>query len=101
MLQTLSSQKNNKPIPIYTVPDQIKIQTLLRKATFPEVPSGNLASLLKQAEHLYTIHQPHSDIHYLLMVLYYHLGKHNKVLKHYQEIILFKVFNPLAYWIAA
>ena len=34
IIQTLSSQKE-KPLPVYTVPDQIKIQTLLRKTTFP------------------------------------------------------------------
>lgn len=30
--------KEAKVIPVYTVPDQIKIQKLLRKVTFPEVP---------------------------------------------------------------
>jgi hypothetical protein len=34
IMQSLSKQKG-KPLPIYTVPDQIKIQALLRKLTFP------------------------------------------------------------------
>lgn len=33
---------NHKPLKVYTVPDQVKIQSLLRKVTFPEVPPGNL-----------------------------------------------------------
>lgn len=38
---------SRKPPKVYTVPDQIKIQTLLRKVTFPEVPVGNLPDLRK------------------------------------------------------
>ena len=82
IIQTLSKQ-NAKPLHVYTVPDQVKIQSLLRRVTFPEVPSGNIESLRKQIEHLYAIHQPHSDIHYLLMMIYYHEQKHSKVRKHF------------------
>lgn len=41
IIQTLSAQKT-KPLPVYTIPDQIKIQRLLRKVTFPETPTENL-----------------------------------------------------------
>ena len=34
IIQTMAAYKP-KPIPVYTVPDQIKIQQLLRKVTFP------------------------------------------------------------------
>jgi len=40
IIQHLSSKP--KPIPVYTLPDQIKIQKLLIKATFPELPKSNL-----------------------------------------------------------
>jgi len=47
------------------------------------------------------VHSPHSDIHYLLMVVYFHLKKFMKVRKNFEEIINFKTFNQKAYWIAA
>jgi hypothetical protein len=47
IMQTLSVQQS-KPLPVYTVPDQIKIQNFLRKVTFPETPSGNLEIVRKQ-----------------------------------------------------
>lgn len=37
-MQTLSTHKP-KSVPVYTIPDQIKIQNLLRKVTFPEIPN--------------------------------------------------------------
>lgn len=40
IIQHLSGKP--KPIPVYTLPDQIKIQKLLLKATFPELPKNNL-----------------------------------------------------------
>jgi hypothetical protein len=35
------------------------------------------------------------------MIIYYHLQQYSKVRKHFEEIIVFKVFNQKAYWIAA
>lgn len=47
------------------------------------------------------VHQPHSDIHLILMILYYHDGKYLKVRQHFQQILTFKVIDPKAYWVAA
>lgn len=100
IVQMLASRKP-KPLPVYTVPDQAKVQSLLRKSTFPETPKSNLPSLLSQAEQLYAIHQPHSDIHLILMILHYHSGNYLKVRRHFQEIVTFRMVDPLAYWVAA
>lgn len=35
IIHQLSSSSKSKPMPVYTVPDQIKIQNLLRSSTFP------------------------------------------------------------------
>jgi tetratricopeptide (TPR) repeat protein len=47
------------------------------------------------------LHQPHSDIHLLLMILYYHQQKYLKVRQHFQHILTFKVIDNRAYWVAA
>jgi hypothetical protein len=82
IIQHISSKKS-KPLPVYTVPDQVKLQGYLRKITFPEVPTGNLSQLKKELEQLAALYSPHSDIHYLLMAIYFHLKNWHGVRKHY------------------
>jgi hypothetical protein len=35
------------------------------------------------------------------MIIYYHMQQYYKVRKHFEEIVVFKVYNQKVYWIAA
>lgn len=69
----------------------MKIQELIKKLTFPETPKINLEKARIECMEWYGECE-HSDIVYLLMVVYYHLGMFQKTRNYYREILTFRVF---------